>query len=431
LITLALLLPCRTPFAASATIAPVESIVVLDTAGASLLQGAFQVVNGENGNQTSPRVDCDIASYTYDDLGISDIHYQNLSTGVDNVVPGNHVDLLADVSGPRIAFVEVTNSGDTIRVFDTIKQNTTVVPGYGYSTPSIGGDLVAFEDRSSNSGAVEIATYDLNTGIVTRLTNDSLLNSAPNVSPNGDAVVWEQCQHNGLNCQIRSAIQTAPGVFTTTAIASVGATGFHSPSTNGTLAVYLSDQTGERDVYYQPVTGGTAVRLNIPGLQRSPTISGNFISFESFEQNQWDIFAYDIPSAKLFRVTNTLPVDERLNEISVCGNLARIVYVKAGNGSFDTFAFTFQVPSVAEDQIDDLIALIGSFNLLPGTANSLVTKLQTALDAIDASDTATACSSLTAFINECQAQSGKKLTPDQSTQLINSANHTKTSLGCP
>jgi len=85
---------------------------------------------------------------------------------------------------------------------------------------------------------------------------------------------------------------------------------------------------------------------------------------------------------------------------------------------------------VTEDQINDLISLIGSCNLARGTANSLTTKLQNALDAIEASDTATACSSLTGFTNVCSAQSGKKLTNDQATQLINSANQIKSALGC-
>ena len=62
---------------------------------------------------------------------------------------------------------------------------------------------------------------------------------------------------------------------------------------------------------------------------------------------------------------------------------------------------------------------------------SLVTKLQTALAAIKAGDASAACSSLTSFINACLAQAGKKLTPEQSMQLINSENDIKTDLGCP
>ena len=436
LITLALLVPLRNPFTASATSAPAESTIVLETAGAPFLQGTTQAVHAEPGNESNPHVDCDGVSYTFDDfMGRSTIHYQDLSTGIDTEIPGNDVDLLSDVSGSRVAFTQVTNSGDTIRIFDTISQTTTIVPGFGLSNPSIGGNLVAFEDvGSSIPGGRDIDFYDLSSGIVTKLAHDAFDNINPEVSPNGDTVIWQKCQANQVSCDLYAAIQTSPGVFTTRALISGGnSSRFESSSTNGELAVYTSLRNGERDLYYQPLAGGTEVHLSIPGDQRDVTISGNFISFESGTQHGYDIFVYDIRSGTLFQVTNTL-VDEKLSEISLCGDTGRIVYVNVANGAFDVNAFTFQVPSVpsdTEDQLADLIALIRSFNLPPGIANSLMRKLQNALDAVNASDTATACNLVTAFINECQAQSGKKLTPEQSTQLITAANHIKTDLGCP
>lgn len=96
---------------------------------------------------------------------------------------------------------------------------------------------------------------------------------------------------------------------------------------------------------------------------------------------------------KLFQVTNT-PVTEALGDIGVCNGVGRIVYGAPGAESFDLYAFSFQVPSVVEEQIEDLTTLIRSFNLPPGTANSLITKLQQALTAIDSGDIATACASL-------------------------------------
>jgi len=436
LIALALLAPFPTRLTTSATSAPAESTIVLETAGAPFLQGTTQAVHAERGNETNPHVDCDVVSYTFDDfLGRSTIHYQNLSTGIDTEIPGNEVDLLSDISGSRIAFTQVTNSGDTVRFFDTISQTTTIVPGFGLSNPSIGGNLVAFEDvGSSIPGGRDIDVYDLSSGIVTKLAHDAFDNINPEVSPNGDAVIWQKCQTNQASCDLDAAIQTSPGVFTTRAFISGGNTSrYESSSTNGELVVYTSLRNGERDLYNQPLAGGTEVHLSIPGDQRDVKISENFISFESGTQHGYDIFIYDIRSGRLFQATNTL-VDEKLSEISICGDTGRIVYVNVGNGAFDLYAFTFQVPSApsdAEDQLANLIALIRSFNLPPGIANSLMRKLQNSLDAVNASDTATACSLLTAFINECQAQSGKKLTPEQSTQLITAANHIKTDLGCP
>ncbi|PWT87805.1 MAG: hypothetical protein C5B55_14210 [Blastocatellia bacterium] len=433
LITLALLVSLQNPFTVSARSAPVESTISLDTAGAPALAGTVQVIEDQPGNEFNAHVDCDVASYTYDDFqGSSTIHYQNLSTGVDSVIPGNQVDLLSDVSGSHVAFTEVTFNGDTVRVFDTSSQTQIVVPGLGLSNPSIGGNLVAFEDRGSvtSPGAVDISTYDLSSQTVTKLTNDSFDNESPDVSPNGDAVVWAQCISGQAGCDIYSAIQTSPGVFTTRQLTSGRHEGRYEVSTNGEVAVYISDRTGERDVYYQPLTGGNEVHLAIAGDQWSPTISGDLISFQSGPLGVAPMYVYDIRSGNLFQVVVPTAYN-RIPEINVCGDTGRIVYSSIGPGNFAADAFTFQVPSVTEDQIHNLISLIRSFNLPSGTTNSLITKLQSALTAIDFNDTATACSSLTAFINECRAQSGKKLTPDQSTQLINSANHIKTDLGCP
>ena len=433
LIASALVAAFQGPFAATATNTTTETTIVLQTTGAPLLASTSQVVANQLANETNPHVDCNLASYTFDDFqGSSTIHYQDLATGIDNVIPGNQVDLLSDISGSRVAYTEVTFTGDTVRIFDTNSQTTTIVPGFNRGNPSIGGNLVAFEHyyNSASLRQREIEVYDLTTGTITPLSNDSLFNVNANVSPNGNAVVWEKCENTGFDCAVYAAVQTAPGVFTTTALTTPSGHDYLAlPSTNGYLAVYASSRTGDSDIYYQPVTGGTETHLAIPGAQRFPRISGDLISFESEHQNGTDIFVYDIRTGSLFQVTST-PLDERVSEISVCNDAGRILYAIVGDGAFDIRSVTFAVPSVTNEQIDDVIALVRGFNLPPGTANSLIRKLQNALDAISSGDVPTACSSLTAFKNECAAQSGKKLTPNQATQLINAANLIKSNLGC-
>ena len=412
-----------------------QSTIVLQTTEVPTLTGTFQVVNNGPGNQTNPHVSCDLASYTNIDefTGQSTLHYWNFATGIDSVIPGNDIDLLSDVSDGRIAFTEVHEDGDHVIVYDTVSQTSTLIPGAGESNPAINGNLVAFEDRSFAGNQTEISTYDLSTGIVTRLTNDALFDRNPSVSPTGNALVWEKCQTDGAGCDIYSAIQTSPGVFTTRAL--TGAAGEDRlPDTNGQTVVYTSNRGGETDIYFQPIEGGAETQLSIPGNQRDVTISGNLIAFESQVQlvgtTEYDVFVYDLSTGNLYQVTNTPGVDETLSDITVCNGIGRIVYAVPGAGNFDVYAFRFQAPSSTPNQITDLIALVQSLNLPGGTANSLITKLQDALAAIGASDTATACDSVTAFINECQAQSGKKLTADQANHLINSATQIKTDLGC-
>ena len=119
----------------------------------------------------------------------STIHYFDFTTNTDHVVPGNQLDLLSDIAGSRIAFTEVRADGEHVIVYDIASQASTIFPGAGKSNPSIGGNLVAFEDRSFLPGnQSEISLYDLSTGTVTRLTNDTLFDKNPLSAPL--AMLW-------------------------------------------------------------------------------------------------------------------------------------------------------------------------------------------------------------------------------------------------
>ncbi len=414
-----------------------QSNVIPQTLTATTLPGTTQAVQVGPDDETNPHVDCNLVAYTQVDsvYATSRIHYFDFANNVDHLVPGNDIDLFPDISGSHIAFTEVHQDGDHVAVYDTVSQSTTFVPGARKSNPSIGGNLVAFEDRSfsANLNESEVGIYDLTTGAVTRLTNDSLFDKNPSVSPGGNALVWEKCQTNGTGCDIYLATQTSAGTFQTQLLTGAGEDRW--PDTNGEVVVYTSDKSGENDIYFQPIGGGAETQLSIPGDQREVSISGDLIAFESQVPvdtgMEYDVFVYDLRTAHLYQVTNTPHLDEeQLDITSGCNGIGHIAWVVPASGAFDLYAFTFQVPSATPSQINDLIALVQSFNLPDGTENSLITKLQDALAAISISDTATACDSLTAFINESQAQSDKKLTADQANQLINSANQIKENLGC-
>ena len=82
------------------------------------------------------------------------------------------------------------------------------------------------------------------------------------------------------------------------------------------------------------------------------------------------------------------------------------------------------------ERISDLDALVRSFNLQHGTETSLTVKLRDALKALNAGNTAVACAKLADFVNHTRAQSGKKLTAAQATQLIDEANSIRAAIGC-
>ena len=120
-----------------------------------------------------------------------------------------------------------------------------------------------------------------------------------------------------------------------------------------------------------------------------------------------------------------------LTRLTFCNGVGRIVYASFG-ADLDVYAFTFQIPNAPSpaDELNALIVLVRSFNLLPALESTLISKLQDAVAAVNASNTATACSSLTSFISKVQSQSDKKIPAEEKSQLINSATQIKTHLGC-
>src|SRR5262249_27220674 len=152
------------------------------------------------------------------------------------------------------AFTEATASGAQVVIFNTTTQTRTTIPGFQRSRPGLGGNMIAFEDRSfsTNPNMSEIGLADLGNGTVIRLTNDNLFDKNPSVSPTGNAVVWEKCQTDGTQCDIYSAVQTQPDEFQTHQITS-GSSEDRGPDTDGTFVVYVSNKGGENDIYWQPV----------------------------------------------------------------------------------------------------------------------------------------------------------------------------------
>jgi hypothetical protein len=113
-----------------------------------------------------------------------------------------------------------------------------------------------------------------------------------------------------------------------------------------------------------------------------------------------------------FRVSNRHAIDG--------GSLA------AKTGSFTTRPSPPQVVQA----IDELRERVASYGLPRGIARSLDAKLEAALNAWQAGDTAGACDSLAAFLNEVRAQAGKKLTEAQAQQLTAAANDIRAHIGC-
>jgi sugar lactone lactonase YvrE len=111
-----------------------------------------------------------------------------------------------------------------------------------------------------------------------------------------------------------------------------------------------------------------------------------------------------------------------------------LVTCSATDGSGNTATGTFTVTIVgAPGQLANVVTQIQTFNVQQGIVSSLDSKLNDALSALSAASTgdfATACGSVYAFVNEVNAQSGRKITTQQATQLRNAANQIIATIGC-
>jgi hypothetical protein len=413
---------------AAHTIPPIQQT---STSTIPMLPGTTRPLSTAEGNQTNPHVACNVASYTNDSFqGTSSIMYFDFASNSEFfVVAGTGQDRLSDTDGRQVALTSIWFTGDVIFIYDLVNQTTLNIPGAKNSDPAIAANQVAFVHSNSFTSS-DIAVFDETTLTTTPLTNDGLLNRDPAISPDGKVVVWEKCQADGTGCDIYSATKTGPGAFTTRLLTGAGEDRY--ADTDGQLVTYISDKNGDRDIYIQRLDTGTEKRIALSGDEYDARISKNLIVFESKPGPSYDVFLYDLSTARLFRVTNTDDRDESLSDIFTgCDGVNRIVFVRPGTfGDADVWETEFQIPDSTAAQLNDLMGLVQSFDLHDGIESSLTSKLQDALTAVNNADTGTACDSLTAFVNATRAQSGKKLTIDQANQLIDGATEIKSDLGC-
>lgn len=424
--------------------------------------------------QTDPAVSGSLVSYTtWPGVGDIWVEHYDLATGVRGVVPRpvGRDDFLSDVSGSRIAYVssfDHTETGDIV-VYDTITGAQTVlapnVTGER-SYPAIGGGTVAWEDISSGTMR-ELYVHDLATGTITLLaTGAGYANYEPIVSPDGNVVAWLRCDAGaGSTCEAFEAVRTPTG-WSSRLVAPSGGWA-DGVSTDGSIVAYTRDG----DLRWQSVGGGSEGTLALPGTSRNPDVADGWIVFQQAgEDGSYDLFLYDTRTDVLRRVTSTPGIVEQLSDISARpdGSLAIVWAMPGADGSLDVFALVTPprdtdgdgVPDVSDNcvavanpgqadsdgddlgdacdplsgtpgqKLTDLDGLVRSLGLPNGIANSLLVKLQGAQAALDSGDTAAACGKLGAFVNEVQAQSGKKIPAADAARLIAAADNLRTQLGC-
>lgn len=173
--------------------------------------------------------------------------------------------------------------------------------------------------------------------------------------------------------------------------------------------------------------GGNGAPITLPGNGSSPTI----INY-SLIQGGW-------PDTNSVGILNTDPLFADLSngDFTLTSNSPAI---DAGDPNSpldpdgtraDMGAYPFFHQPTATEMINDLVNLVETFNLQQGINNSLDSKLEAALNALDdvnENNDQAAINSLQSFINSVEAQRGNQITNTQADQLIAAANEIISSL---
>jgi uncharacterized repeat protein (TIGR01451 family) len=306
------------------------------------------------GDQNDPHVSNDLVSYT-NNLGTSsEVRCYRFSTGVDAAIPRppDDRDLLSDVSGNRISYSSVLSDRTAVFTFDTqtsIKNEIDPQPGTNRLGTTIGGNTVAFVDLLA--GNRDISAVDLGAAnVLQNVSASSYFDFNPTVSPDGNAIVWQQ-EVGSVSANIVKAARNG----STWAVSPVVSSPDYNSNvgTDGTWVVYAADRAGNptgSDIYFQPLAGGPEVQLAIDGDQSFPRISGGLVVFNTRPAGDThsDLFVYDISTNLLYQVTSTPNIGESLADIDVLDNGdVRVVWAATEDQSaislHDIYATTFSV----------------------------------------------------------------------------------------
>jgi hypothetical protein len=315
------------------------------------------------------------------------------------------------------------NSGGTVSISNsTFANNSAGTVGGGLATNSgnvsIGGSIVANNSAGSGlancRGGISDQGYNLsNDGSCGFGGTGDLQNTDPKLDPNG-------LQSNGGPTQTIALQAASPAID-------------HIPAATcpGTDQRGVTRLPGERcDIGAFEFPDTTAPTLQLPSILTVDATSpaGAVVPYTATATDDdgdsltasmscTDTSGHSYPTGS--NVSATFPIG------------TTTVTCSASEPGSDTASGSFQVVvKGATAQIGDLINTVNSFGLSMGLQTSLDAKLEDALTAVNAGQTATACSDLTDFINQVKAKTGKGISTSQAQQLIKATTNIQGVLGC-
>ena len=327
----------------------------------------FVVAGGPN-DQVDPHIDGNLVAYT--DAPDYQVHYYDLSTGIDHAVPkGSDVALqaLPSVSGSALLYrsTAAPSGGRREYLFDTADPSTPphdVDPDpQGQSLEgSIGSQIIVWTKSTIPADGTPngIFVRDRSTGTTEELSDDAgSYDRSPVASSSGAAVAWQKCQTIATDCAVWSATRATDGTWTKHQLTNQTTAG-GALATDGSVVAYI-DGSDLSQIYWQPLEGGAESHLVLSGSSADViadlrSASHGVITFARYDDvtQQFDIYAFDTNTGFLYRLTNTRE-DDSLTSITVSGHTATAVWTRhQDTGDDDVYGKTFELqqpPSLTAD----------------------------------------------------------------------------------
>ncbi len=224
-------------------------------------------------------------------------------------------DELNDVSGSRAvytAFDPFSSFNNAIKVFDIdTMTTTTVVSGQPVVEARISGDIVVFVNGVSNA---VVQLVDLSSLPLTPVTISA--QGVSNVEIGDNWVVWEELNAGGdLDIRAYSLLSASGFSLSVSSAANIDE---RSPATDGNNVIFQVDDFSNNittiDLVDLTNPAGRITIADNGATVRGPTISGDFVAYESDVNGNFDIFLYRISDGETFQAT-TNGDDQVLNDV--------------------------------------------------------------------------------------------------------------------
>ena len=189
----------------------------------------------------------------------------------------------ASVYHPRVSW-----SGRRLVVVDGASRTPLAAPPHAYVTPRVSPDgrrvLLGVADNAEH-----IWSYDLSAGTLTQLTYEAA-NRAPIWSPDGERVIFSSNRHGALNLFAAPASANGPAERLTTSEA-LQVPGSWSPDAT-TLAFMEQHPSTGRDIWLLKRNGDRTAFANTEADQSAPRFSpdGRWIAYVSNESGQAEVY---------------------------------------------------------------------------------------------------------------------------------------------